>query len=59
MLTALHVADILVSEMDESEAAWHTPEPDLEYLAGAGAADRLPEWRELASRMAAEEAPHG
>ncbi|HVP45196.1 MAG TPA: response regulator [Bryobacteraceae bacterium] len=59
MLTALHVADVLVSEMDESEAAWHTPEPDLEYLAGLGAADRLPEWRELASRMAAEEAPHG
>ena len=59
MLTALHVADVLASEMDASEAAWHNPEPDFQYLAGVGAADRLPEWRDLARRIAVEEAPHG
>lgn len=59
MLTALHVADVLASEMDRSEAAWHNPEPDFEYLAGVGAGDRLAEWRELARRMATEEAPGG
>ena len=59
MLTALHVADVLASEMDASESAWHNPEPDFEYLAGVGAGSRLSEWRELAQQMATEGPPDG
>ena len=59
MLTALHVADILASEMEPGGTYSHGAQPDFEYLAGVGADGRLPEWRELARRMADEEAPHG
>jgi putative nucleotidyltransferase with HDIG domain len=58
MLTALHVADILASEVGASYEVSRGSEPDLEYLGVAGVRDRLPEWRELARQMTAEEAPH-
>jgi HD-like signal output (HDOD) protein len=59
MLTALHLADILSSEVCTTEAPSHGGQPDLEYLAVMGVSDRLPEWRELARQIAAEEAPGG
>jgi HD-like signal output (HDOD) protein len=57
MLTALHVADILSSELCDSEAVSHGAQPDLEYLAVMGVSERFPEWRELAHQMTAEEEP--
>jgi putative nucleotidyltransferase with HDIG domain len=58
MLTALHVADILSSELCAGEVVSHGAQPDLQYLAVMGVSERLPEWRELARQMAAEEAPY-
>ncbi len=57
MLTALHVADILSSELCADEAVSHAAQPDLQYLAAMGVSDRFPEWRELARQMTTEEAP--
>jgi len=59
MLTALHVADSLASAMPGSDAAFHDPEPDMEYLASMNLADRLPEWRELSVQANAEDVACG
>lgn len=59
MLTALHVADVLACEVGTSYAVSGGSQADLEYLTAAGVSDRLSQWRELARRMTAEEAPHG
>lgn len=59
ILTALHVADILSSELCAGETFSHGAQPDLDYLAVMGVSDRLPEWRELARQMAAEEVTRG
>jgi len=59
MLTALHVADALVSEKCEYEDATRHPEPDDEYLTAMGLKDRLPEWRALAAQQDVEEFADG
>jgi putative nucleotidyltransferase with HDIG domain len=58
-LTALHVADALVSLARGYDAAVHHPEPDMEYLAYMDLADRVPEWHDLALQADTEELVRG
>ena len=55
MLTALHVADALVSETRGYDAAVHNAEPDMEYLACMHLADRVSEWHDLARQADTDE----
>ncbi|HKW99845.1 MAG TPA: response regulator [Bryobacteraceae bacterium] len=59
MLTALHVADALESAAQPKDPESLHTGPDLVYLAGAGAAGRLDEWRSLSAQIPAEEVACG
>ncbi len=59
ILTALHVADALVTAADGSDVAWHYPEPDFTYLSEMALAGRLPEWRRMAGQTAGQEVACG
>lgn len=48
LVSAVHVADGLVTELGESECGGAVAHLDLAYLERLGVADRLPEWREIA-----------
>jgi len=55
MLTALHVADALEYGTHADSPESPHPEPDLDYLAHAGVAGRLADWRDLCREIPAEE----
>jgi HD-like signal output (HDOD) protein len=58
-LAAVHVASALVREEQAGAGLNLSPTLDLDYLAGLGLADRLPQWRELYHRTVQTEAAHG
>lgn len=55
-VTAVHVANSLVSDRKEFRREIPVPEIDLPYLAQLGLADRLPAWRQIVSEAASNEA---
>jgi HD-like signal output (HDOD) protein len=53
-LTAVHAAEIVVGEIEGTGEC----EPDLEYLARLGVADRQPVWRAACAAIACDEGSH-